>query len=97
MLEIGFHPEVYAEINNAFLWYQTKREGLGLDFLAALEQVFARLQRQPRISRVVYQDVRRVMPKRFPYAVFYRPFVDRVEIVAVRHGSRDPTNWHSRV
>jgi plasmid stabilization system protein ParE len=65
--------------------------------MEALEEVFARLQRQPKISRVVYQNVRRVMPKRFPYAVFYRPLSDRVEIVAVQHARRDPTSWHSRV
>lgn len=97
MLPLSFHPEVHAEIRDAYEWYQNRRLGLGVEFMQALDEVFARLRRQPRISRVVYHGVRRVMPKRFPYAVIYRPLADRVEIIAVQHARRDPTSWHSRV
>jgi len=97
MLPLAFHPEVHAEVDDAFRWYQNERAGLGIEFMQALDEVFARLQRQPKISRIVYQDVRRVMPKRFPYVVFYRPLSDRVEIVAVQHARRDPSAWRSRL
>ena len=37
----------------------------------------------PILPRTFYQDVRRALPKRFPYSVYYRVHADRVEVVAV--------------
>jgi plasmid stabilization system protein ParE len=92
-----FHPDVQAEIDEAHRWYEQQRTGLGDDFLAALEEVFQRLQQTPQVHQVVYRDVRRDLPRRFPYAVYYRLHADRVEVIAVQHTRRDPAHWQSRV
>ncbi len=91
-----FHPSVKGEIDEAFRWYEQKRPGLGDDFLAAIEEVFNRLRTMPQIHQTVYRDVRRALPKRFPYAVYYRVHDDRVEVISVHHSSRDPSRWQSR-
>jgi toxin ParE1/3/4 len=34
--------------------------------------------------------------QRFPYVVFYREVDDRVEVIAVAHGAREPGYWRNR-
>lgn len=92
-----FHPAVHGEVNDAYRWYEQQRPGLGDDFLAAVEEVFNRLRQTPEAHQKVYQDVRRALPRRFPYGVFYRILPDRVEVIAVQHSRRDPKIWRSRV
>jgi plasmid stabilization system protein ParE len=91
-----FHPDVQGDVDEAYRWYEQKRAGLGDDFLAAIEEVYNRLRATPEAHQVIYRDVRRALPRRFPYAVYYRVLANRVEIIAVQHSRRDPTHWQSR-
>jgi hypothetical protein len=83
-LPLVFHPAVQGEVDEAYRWYEQQRSGLGNDFLAAVEEVY----------QIIYQNVRRALPRRFPYSVFYRVHADRVEVIAVQHSRRDPRGWH---
>ncbi len=91
-----FHPDVQGEIDEAYRWYEQQQQGLGDDFLAALETVFHRLQTMPLGHQVIYRDVRRGLARRFPYAVYYRVHADRVEVIAVHHCRRNPSDWQAR-
>jgi plasmid stabilization system protein ParE len=91
-----FHPDVQQEVEEAHDWYEQQRAGLGGDFLAELEKVYQALQLTPQRHQVIYQDVRRALVRRFPYAVYYRVHADRVEVIAVQHSRRDPSSWQSR-
>lgn len=96
-LPLVFHLDVHGEVDAAYRWYEQQRTGLGDEFLAAVETVFRRLQQVPEAHQIIYKDVRRALPRRFPYSVFYRVHADRVEVVAVQHSHRDPAAWQSRV
>jgi hypothetical protein len=39
----------------------------------------------------------RYVMKRFPFVVVYRVTTDRIEIIAVAHGSRKPGYWKKRL
>ena len=95
-LPLVFHPDVQGEVGSAYQWYEQQRAGLGDDFLAALEGVYAGLQTTPAMHQVIYRDVRRALLRRFPYAVYYRAHPDRVEVLAVQHTRRDPSGWQTR-
>lgn len=45
---------------------------------------------------MVWKDVRFCRTRRFPYVVYYRVKADRVEVLAVLHGRRDPADWKRR-
>jgi plasmid stabilization system protein ParE len=96
-LPLVFHPAVQDEVDEVYRWYEQKQAGLGDDFLAALEEVYNRLQQTPEAHQVIYGDVRRALPRRFPYGVYYRVHADRVEVIAVQHSRRDPSGWQSQV
>ena len=89
-------PEAQDDVAQAKDWYERQREGLGDEFVEAVDRVFARLSATPEIHRIVFKDVRRTKPRCFPYVVYYRVLPDRVEVIAVVHGRRDPGVWQSR-
>lgn len=95
-LPLVFDPAVYGDVDDAYRWYEGQRPGLGDDFLAAFEAVYARIAATPQVHRAIYREVRRGLTRRFPYGVFYRVHADRVEVIAVYHTSRDPSGWQSR-
>lgn len=95
-LPLVFHREARDELHEAYRWYEERRAGLGEEFLAAVRDVLNRVQAHPEIYAQVYQDVRRGVTRRFPYAIYYRVRPERVEVLAVFHGRRDPRGWQER-
>ena len=82
-------PEARDEIESAFDWYESCRDGLGFEFERCLEEVFARILRDPESYAVIFDDVRRVPVRRFPFGVFYRTAGSQVAVIAVYHSQRD--------
>jgi plasmid stabilization system protein ParE len=71
--------------------------GLGAAFLLSVEAVLDRIGRTPEMYATVYQDVRRVFTRRFPYVVYYRVEGHTVFVLGILHTGRDPQAWRSRV
>jgi toxin ParE1/3/4 len=85
-----------ADIDTAFAWYESQREGLGLEFLTAVEATLALIQRSPDQFPRVHRNVRRALVRKFPYAVFYLSTPQRVSVIACVHARRHPRRWQSR-
>jgi len=52
---------------------------------------------QPELYGVVWRNVRAARLRRFAFVAYYRALNDRVEVLAVMHGSRDASGWQIRV
>lgn len=91
--EIIVRPEAAREVQEAFDWYEEKSEGLGLEFLRAADACMAGIKRNPFASPVIYQEVRRSLLRRFPYALFYIITEERIIVLACFHAKRDPVDW----
>jgi len=70
-----------AEIQAAYRWYEREREGLGEEFLQAVDRVVGIIAEHPEGFPVVHRDIRRAVLKRFPYSVLYRLKADHVIVV----------------
>jgi plasmid stabilization system protein ParE len=90
-------PEAEQDIAEAFAWYEKKREGLGEQFLENVEARIQAIRRTPLMHQIVYENFRRSLVARFPYAVFYEYANDVVTVYCVFHTSRDPMKWQSRL
>jgi toxin ParE1/3/4 len=90
-------PDAEADLQTTFNELEAVQSGLGLRFIARVREVLERIEALPELHGVVWQDVRAVRLKTFRYVVYYSAFPDRVEILAVLHGSRNPSAWKSRV
>jgi toxin ParE1/3/4 len=88
---------VEEDIDSAYAWYEGKRSGLGQRFLGELDVLLQRIQDNPEMYGVIYRNVRAVKIHHFPYVVYYRLKQDRIEIVAIEHGHRNPNRWKARL
>jgi plasmid stabilization system protein ParE len=85
-----------ADIREAARWYESQRVGLGRAFVQQIDGLLDRVRLNPMQYKIVHREVRRAIPRRFPYGVFYR--IDRAEILvfAVVDLHRDPSTWQDR-
>lgn len=96
-LPLIFRPEAQADLLAARDGYELQRGALGTAFMDAVDALLTRIQATPELYAAAHKGVRRAKVRRFPYVVFYRLLTDRIEVVAVLHGSRDPQVWQDRV
>jgi plasmid stabilization system protein ParE len=90
-------PAAEQDLNAAYLWYESKRAGLGKEFISCVDEQFLRIRNSPESLATTYKEVRQALIRRFPYVVCYTCDRDVVRVIAVFHGHRDPTAWQSRV
>jgi plasmid stabilization system protein ParE len=85
-----------ADIREAARWYESQRAGLGRAFVQQLDALLDRVRLNPMRHPMVYREVRRAIPRRFPYGVYYRIDGSDVLVFAVVHLHRDPSVWQDR-
>ena len=76
----------------AYQWYERRRSGLGTEFEAALDGDLALLRELPTAFPLVYRELRKLLLRRFPYAVE----ADVVRIRGVLHVRQHPRRWRRR-
>lgn len=89
-------PEAELDIDQQYTTYESKRAGLGHDFLLCVEETFDKLLRNPLIYRKFHKELRRIPVRRFPYRVMYVVNEQTIIVTAVFHVRKDPTSWDSR-
>jgi plasmid stabilization system protein ParE len=86
-------PEAERDIAEAYAWYESRRIGLGEEFLSSVDACIQGIRRRPEMYPLVHEAYRRSLTRRFPYAVFYEHAETTVTIYSVFHMSRDPEKW----
>jgi toxin ParE1/3/4 len=89
-------PEARADVAEAAAWYETQEEGLGREFLRAFRAATDPLRRNPLHYQIVFEEMRRVLLRRFPYGVFFEVHATDVVVLGCMHGARDPEAWQRR-
>jgi len=74
-------------------WYEQKRPGLGADFIEELGFAIEKAHENPLHYQTIILGLRRVLLRRFPYAVFFVAEENRVVVLAVLRQSEDPGKW----
>ena len=98
-LDLILFPEAEEETHEAVAWYEQEQAGLGLEFLAELDHLFARIANAPRQFPAweLNPQFRKAVVSRFPYVVFFQERGgEGVEAVAIAHGRRKPGYWQHR-
>ena len=70
-MHIVVRPAAAADIEDAFVWYEQRRSGLGLEFLKTVDEALAAIQRGPQLHPVIHRNTRRALLRRFPYGLYY--------------------------
>ena len=95
-LPVILRHEAEVDVQEARDQLEAVRVGLGTQVLARVREVLARIEKMPELHGKVWQDVRAARLKQFCYIVYFIVLADRVEVLAVLHGARDPSSWQSR-
>ena len=92
--QVAFEAAAQAEIAEAFAWYEQQSYGLGGDFLRMLAAAEEQLTRNPQAFPPTRGRFRRILIRRFPYALQLELLSERrVSILACLHHRRDPAKW----
>jgi plasmid stabilization system protein ParE len=82
-------PNAEADLQEARLWYEVRRPGLGDQSVDDIGYAIRLLAENPERRPIYYNGFRRLLVRRFPYKVFYRIEGDRVIVFRVLHVKRD--------
>ena len=96
MPRVLFLPAARLEALEARAWYAARGDGLGEAFVAELDRQASRIAETPLQFPIVLGDARRVLMRRFPYALFFRLADGDAFVLACFHASRDPKSWQAR-
>jgi toxin ParE1/3/4 len=101
-LRVSFESEADAEYQQAGLWYNSRRDGLGLEFFDEVDATIRRILEFSRLGAAVPRvpsdlPVHRLAVKRFPYCVVYLETAEELRVLAVAHDRRRPGYWQTRL
>ncbi len=74
-------------------WYDDQVDGLGDQFIGELEKAILNAHNSPLHYQLIHKKIRRVLLRRFPYALFFVAEEPRVVILAVLRQSESPKKW----
>lgn len=92
---VRFLPEALEDLLESQRWYASREQGLGQTFAEAIGVAVERIAQEPATFPCVYGAVRRLVVRRFPYAVYFREVSDQILVLAI-HGRQDPRRWQDR-
>jgi plasmid stabilization system protein ParE len=95
-LAVVFRYAAHHEFEEAALWYEERRPGLGLEFTGEIDRAVCLAAENPQRFPIMHRDVRCVRARRFPYSVFFRAESRRIVVLAVFHARRNPGAWKQR-
>jgi len=93
---ISIRPDAEIDIEDAAIWYEQQRNGLGNDFLDEVQNALRKMSENPYLYPIVHRNTRRTLIRRFPFAIYYLIEQDSLVVIAVMHGSRHPKRWQQR-
>jgi hypothetical protein len=97
MKKISFLSAAEDEMIQSALFYETQTNGLGTDFLTAVDFAIQSIHDNPELWPVIRNQVRRRLLKRFPFGILYRISQHEITVIAVMNLHRDPDYWFSRM
>jgi hypothetical protein len=93
---LSFHPEARLELLDGARWYDERSRGLGDEFIDAVDERLEVIRGDPERFPIAHHGVRQALLRRFPFAIYFRDFEDRIFVLSVFHASRDPDSLIDR-
>ncbi len=85
------------EFDEAFVHYESQRQGLGEALRAAVKVQVTKIKAHPDAWMLVRPGIRKYLGHRFPYDVIYQRIGDDLLILALAHKRRAPSYWVDRI
>ena len=92
-MEVIFRPEAEAELFEAQAWYESRSQGLGIEFARAVAVAVESVLRMPFAYPKIEGEFRHILLSHFPYSIIYRPSESEIIVVSCFHHKRKPSTW----
>jgi plasmid stabilization system protein ParE len=96
-VNVRFLTLAQQEVDEAFIWFDERAEGKGLEFLDELDRVVRLVKAHPLASPEIEPEIRRCLFARFPYSLVYGIEGEMIIVIAVAHSHREPRYWVDRL
>jgi plasmid stabilization system protein ParE len=94
---VAFTTEAEDDSYQAYAWYESRRTGLGREFITAVDACLQSISRNPKLYQTIYKDYRRAVVRRFPFSILYEESYEAIIIYAIFDSRQDPEKWRERV
>ena len=94
---LEIHPDALAELKAAISWYLGRSHTAAIKFADEVDTAIEMMSESPARWPAGGQGTRKLVLRRFPYAIVYREKEDAVQILAIAHGHRRPDYWKDRL
>jgi plasmid stabilization system protein ParE len=94
---ITFTSEAEDDSYQGYAWYESRRIGLGREFITAVDACLQLISRNPKLYQTIYKDYRRAVVRRFPFSIIYEETDSEVIIFAIFDSRQEPNRWRERV
>jgi plasmid stabilization system protein ParE len=90
------HPKAVEEAQAARRWYEQRSQRVAAGFVRELDRTMSAVAESPDRWPIHAHGTRKLILRRFPFAVIYKLNGDEVWVIAVAHGRRHPAYWQTR-
>ena len=97
MTSIVIEPQASLDIEEAARWYENQLIGLGVEFILEVDVANERVQKNPKLYLQSYRSSRRVLLRRFPYAMYFVANDTEIRILAILHQVRSDKTVNLRL
>jgi plasmid stabilization system protein ParE len=94
---VEFHLGAALEYDSTFEWYLERSEVAASRFIVEVELALVAIGENPDRWPLGRRGTRKFILPNFPFALIYREFPSKIQIIAVAHGKRRPDYWKERL
>jgi plasmid stabilization system protein ParE len=94
--DVRLRKEAEQDLEDAALWYEAQSQGLGHEYLGAVEATLSQIAENPSMYPLVHRSTHRALIRKFPFGIYYRVVGNSIIVIAILHGSRHPRRWKMR-
>lgn len=93
---INFKEEAVGDIAAAYKWYESRRKGLGEEYLNEIEEYIKTIKLNPLVYQVQKHNWRYCPLKRFPFLIIYEIEGSNLIVYAVFNTYQHPKRLNKR-
>ncbi len=89
-MKLRYTDRAKGDIEQALIWYEKQRRGLGFDFLDCIEIAVKSIMDNPEIYKMSYKNFRSCVVRRFPFSIFYTIEPNEIVVHSVFNNRQNP-------
>ena len=95
-MNVSFHPKAADEFEEAVVYYEDCQTGLGKQLSQEIDASIKLILAFPHAWTILDDEIRRILIRRFPFALLYILRNDEIYILTVMNLNRKPNYWKKR-